>query len=200
MQKYINNRHFCRATGIFTFYKQTMLMDIAAFFLDLFTYILAGCVVAAAANWMFWTKYNSHAFRLKTMEARQAATKDVLPLRLQAYERLVLLVERINPAHAAIRLYNPDLDAKAFEHLLIDEIRAEYQHNITQQLYVSEEAWSVTERIRDNTIALIRNAGAGLPAGATAKELSTVLVAHITALDENPYNIALKTIKNQLMG
>src|SRR5690606_41826336 len=88
--------HFCRATGIFTFYKQTMLMDIAAFFLDLFTYILAGCVVAAAANWMFWTKYNSHAFRLKTMEARQAATKDVLPLRLQAYERLGLLVERVN--------------------------------------------------------------------------------------------------------
>ncbi|MGV3762644.1 DUF7935 family protein [Parapedobacter sp.] len=175
-------------------------MDIASFSLDLFKYILAGCVVAAAANWMFWAKYNSHAFRLKTMEARQAATRDVRSLRLQAYERLVLLVERINPVHAAVRLYRPDLDAAAFERLLIEEIRAEYQHNITQQLYVSDSAWSVTERVKDNTIALIRNAGAGLPAGATAKELSTVLLAHIAALDENPYDSALKSIKNQLVG
>lgn len=175
-------------------------MDIVSFSLDLFKYILAGCVVAGAANWMFWTKYNSHAFRLKTMEARQTATKEVRPLRLQAYERLVLLIERINPAHAAVRLYDPGLDATAFERLLIDEIRAEYQHNITQQLYVSDAAWSVTERIKENTVALIRNASAGLSTGATAKDLSTVLLAHIAELDENPYDVALKTIKNQLMG
>src|SRR5690606_40168980 len=79
-------------------------MDIASFSLDIFKYILAGCAVAGVANWMFWTKYNSHVFRLKTWEAGHAAKKDVLPLRLQAYERLVLLIERINPANAALRL------------------------------------------------------------------------------------------------
>ena len=175
-------------------------MDIASFSLDIIKYILAGCAVAGVANWMFWTKYNSHIFRLKTWEAGHAAKKEVLPLRLQAYERLVLLIERINPANAAVRLHSPDLDAKAFEHLLIEEIRAEYQHNITQQLYVSDVAWSVTERVKDNTVALIRNAGAGMPPHASAKELSTVLLAHVAALDENPYDIALKTIKSQLMG
>ncbi|MEC3878556.1 hypothetical protein [Parapedobacter sp. 10938] len=175
-------------------------MDVVSFSLELFKYILAGCVVAGVANWMFWTKYNSHTFRLKILEARQSAAKEVRPLQLQAYERLVLLIERINPANAALRLYSRDLDAKAFESLLIDEIRAEYQHNITQQLYVSDSAWSVTEQVKDNTIALIRNAGAGLPVGATAKELSTVLLAHIAALDDNPYDTALKSIKNQLMG
>ncbi len=175
-------------------------MDITSFSLDLLTYVLAGCIVTGVANWMFWTKYNSHSFRLKTWEARHAAKKEVLPLRLQAYERLVLLIERINPANAAVRLHNPDLDAKAFEHLLIDEIRAEYQHNITQQLYVSDVAWSVTEQVKDNTVALIRNAGASLKTGATAKELSTILLAHIAALDENPYDMALKTIKSQLIG
>ena len=175
-------------------------MDIFSFVLDIFKYVLAGCAVAGVANWMFWTKYNSHVFRLKTWEAGHAAKKDVLPLRLQAYERLVLLIDRINPANAVVRLQNPGLDAKAFEHLLIEEIRAEYQHNITQQLYVSDVAWSVTERVKENTVSLIRNAGAGLPSDATAKELSTVLLAHTAALDENPYEIALKTIKNQLMG
>ena len=175
-------------------------MDIASFSLDLFKYILAGCAVAGAANWMFWTKYNSHAFKLKLLAARREAKKEVRALQLQAYERLVLLIERINPAHAVVRLHSPTLEAKAFERLLIEEIRAEYQHNITQQLYVSDAAWLVTERVKDNTVALIRNAGAGLRTGATAKELSTVLLAHIAALDENPYDMALKTIKSQLMG
>ncbi len=175
-------------------------MDIASFSLDLFKYILAGCAVAGIANWMFWTKYNNHVFRLKMLEARHAAKKEVLPLRLQAYERLVLLIERINPAHAAVRLHQPGLGASKFEQLLIEEIRAEYQHNITQQLYVSDVAWSVTERVKDNTVALIRNAATGLSAGATAKELSTVLLAHIAALDANPYDMALKTIKSELVG
>src|SRR3546814_3605 len=71
MQKYINNPHFCRITGIFTFHKQTESMDIASFSLDLFKYILAGCAVAGAANWMFWTKYNSNAFKLKLLAARR---------------------------------------------------------------------------------------------------------------------------------
>ena len=175
-------------------------MDIVSFVLDVFKYVLAGCAVVGLANWMFWTKYNSHVFRLKTWEAGHAAKKEVLPLRLQAYERLVLLIERINPANAAVRLHHPDLDAKAFEHLLVEEIRSEFQHNITQQLYVSDVAWSVTTRIKENTIALIRNAGNGLPPHASAKELSTVLLEHVAALDENPYDVALKTIKSQLMG
>lgn len=175
-------------------------MDIASFSLDIFKYTLAGCVVVGVANWMFWMKYNNYAFRLKQLEASHAAKKEVLPLRLQAYERLVLLIERINPANAAVRLHRSDLGAKEFEHVLIDEIRAEYQHNITQQLYVSDVAWSVTERVKDNTVALIRSAGSGLPPDATSKELSTVLLAHIAALDENPYDMALKTIKSQLVG
>lgn len=175
-------------------------MDIFSFVLDILKYILAGCAVAGVANWIFWTKYNSHAFRLKSLEAMHAVKKEVLPLRLQAYERLVLLIERINPAYAVVRLYRADLDASAFERLLVEEITAEFQHNITQQLYVTEAAWSTAVRLKENTIALIRNARAGMSSEASAKELSTVLLAHVSALEENPYELALKTIKNQLVG
>lgn len=175
-------------------------MDVFSFLLDVFKYVIAGGVVVGLAHWMFWAKYNSHVFRLKSWEAGNAAKKEVLPLRLQAYERLVLLIERINPTNAVVRLHQPDLDAKAFEHLLMEEIRAEYQHNITQQLYVSDLAWATTVRVKDNTVALIRNASAGLPANATAKDLSSVLLGHVAALEENPYDIALKTIKSQLMS
>ncbi|SKB27815.1 hypothetical protein SAMN05660226_00305 [Parapedobacter luteus] len=173
-------------------------MDIALFLTDLTKYVLAGCLVMGVANWMFWTKYNSHVFRLKMLEAGHAARKELQPLRLQAYERLVLFVERIAPANMLLRLHEPGLDAEAFQHLLVSEIRAEYQHNITQQLYVSTAAWAVTKQLKQRTVALIRNAAAGLPANADAKELSTVILEHINTLDENPYDLALKAIKSEL--
>lgn len=175
-------------------------MDITAFSIDLIKYVLAGCIVASLANWMYWTKYNTYAFKLKILEKKHASNKDILPLRLQAYERLILFVERINPASLLVRLLEQDLSAADFEQRLVNDIRAEYQHNVTQQLYVSDAAWSVTKQLKDNTVALIRNAGTGLQASASAKELSTMLLRHIAALDENPYELALKTIKSELMG
>ncbi|SEK30881.1 DUF7935 family protein [Parapedobacter koreensis] len=175
-------------------------MDITLFFIDLMKYILAGCAVAGVASWMFWTKYNSYIFRLKSLEARHAARQEIQPLRLQAYERLVLFVERINPSNMLLRMHAPGLSVEDFQHLLVNEIRAEYEHNITQQLYVSTTAWAIAKQLKDNTVALIRNAGAGLPATASAKEFSTVVLGHISVLDENPYDLALKTIKSELEG
>jgi len=175
-------------------------MDITTFLIDLLKYLLAGCMVVSLANWLYWTQYNRYAFKLKMLEKRQASAKAVLPLRLQAYERLVLFVERIDPANLVVRVHEPGLLAADFEQRLIDEIRAEYQHNVTQQLYVNDVAWSVTKQLKDNTVALIRNAGAGLSASADAKELGTVLLGHVAALDENPYELGRKTIKNELMG
>lgn len=175
-------------------------MDITAFSIDLIKYALAGCIVVSLANWMYWTKYNSYTFKLKLLEKKHASNKDILPLRLQAYERLILFVERINPANLLVRLHEQGLSAADFEQRLIDEIRAEYQHNVTQQLYVSDAAWSVTKQLKDNTVALIRNAGMGLQVSTSAKELGAILLGHVAALDENPYELALKAIKSELMG
>ncbi|WP_257666152.1 DUF7935 family protein [Parapedobacter tibetensis] len=175
-------------------------MDIIAFLVDLIKYILAGSVVVGMANWFFWPKYNNHVFRLKSLDINRDFKKELLPLRLQAYERIVLFIERINPSHLLVRLLEPNMSAVDFQRILFNEIRSEYQHNITQQLYVSDTAWSVTTQIKDNTVALIRNAMAGLPATASAKDLSTILLAHIAEMDENHYDLTLKTIKNEMVG
>ncbi len=177
-----------------------MYVDIATFFIDLIKYILAGSVVVVVANWFFWPRYDSRVFRLKSLDIKRDIRKELLPLQLQAYERIVLFIERINPSHMLVRLHEPNLSALDFQQLLLNEIRSEYQHNITQQLYVSDIAWSVTKQLKDNTVSLIRNAVAGLPATANAKELSTVLLTHIANMDENPYDLALKTIKSELPG
>lgn len=173
-------------------------MDITGFLTDLIKYILAGSVVLSIALWMFWSRYNSHSFRLKMLDMKRDTKKELLPLKLQAYERLILFVERINPLNMIVRLHESGLDAQGFQQLLVSEIRAEYQHNVTQQLYVSDQAWAVTQQLKDQTIALIRNATSGLPATADAKALGTAILSHLSKLEEDPYSLALKAIKNEL--
>lgn len=185
---------------IFTFCKQSerLLMDMTSFFIDLVKYTLAGCLTVGAAYSIFWPCYNRHIFRLKMLEAKRDTKKELLPLRLQAYERIVLFVERINPVNMVVRLHESNLNAQDFQQLLVHEIRTEYQHNITQQLYVSDRAWAVTQQLKDRTVALIRNATAGLPAAANAKDLSTAILSHLTQLEEDPYRVALRAIKSEL--
>jgi len=175
-------------------------MEVEVFLIDIAKYALAGGIVATLANWLFWSKYSQYAFQLKVLEKRHASAKEILPLRLQAYERLVLFTERIRPSNLLIRLYETGLNAAEFEQRLVSEIRAEYQHNVTQQLYVSDAAWSIVTQLKDNTVALIRNATLGLPASAGAKDLSSVIFDHLAALEDDPYMTAVKAIKSELGG
>lgn len=172
--------------------------DLLAFSLELFQFVLAGCLVALLANWLFWRRYNAYHFRMKMLEYRRETSKDMLPLRLQAHERLVLFVERIQPADLLLRLHEPGLSAQDFQQLLISEVRSEYRHNVVQQLYVSDQVWKLVAQLKDQTVALIRSAHSGLSPDAKATDLSKTILAHMAEMEENPYQMVLSAIKDDL--
>ena len=173
-------------------------MDITTFLVDLLTYTLAGSLVLGVAYLTFWPRYNQHVYGLKMLEMKRETKKEVLPLRLQAYERLTLFIERINPVNLVVRLHEPGLSAQEFQQLLVREIRLEYEHNMAQQLYVTDRAWDIVRQLKDQTTALVRNAMAGLPDTAAARDLSTTILSHIAQLEDDPYRAALSAIKNEL--
>ncbi|MBE7179085.1 MAG: hypothetical protein INR69_21965, partial [Mucilaginibacter polytrichastri] len=107
--------------------------------IDIAKLAVAGIAVVAAA-FAFFKPYFERYVRLKHLDYRKAVTERTTPLKLQAYERLILFLDRINPANMVIRLRDDELTAREFEILMVQEIRQEYQHNVTQQLYVSAEA------------------------------------------------------------
>lgn len=177
-------------------------MDVGTFLTDILhdviKYVLAGTVVVLVAYWLFWKRYDRHVFQLKMLDMKRDTRKEILPLRLQAYERIVLFIERMNPSNMVVRLHEPGLSAGDFQRILLSEIRAEYQHNITQQLYVSDSAWAIVRQLKENTVSLIRNAAMGLPPQASAKELSAVILHHLAEQEDNPYHLALQMIKSEL--
>ena len=111
----------------------------------------------------------------------------------------VLFLERINPASMLVRLHVSGMSAREMQNLILSDIRAEYQHNISQQLYVSDHAWKVVKKIKEDTIGLVNDATKSLPESASAIELSKAILTHLATLEsENPYDTALMIVKQDI--
>jgi len=98
------------------------------------------------------------------------------PLRLQAYERLVLLAERISLPNLISRINQPGLSARDMQFLLIESIKQEYEYNASQQIYVSETAWNAVRSLRDQNLLMINTISKSLLPDATATELNRHLM------------------------
>lgn len=117
------------------------------------------------------------------------------PLQLQAYERLVLLVERISLPSLISRVSQPGLSARDMQVFLIETIKQEYEYNISQQVYVSMIAWDAVRNLRDQSMLIINQIGNILPPGAKSSELNKQLLEVIMNQEEKAlHTIVLETL------
>lgn len=120
-------------------------------------YLLPAIVVGIVAYYFFRGHTANEEGRRRYLVQKEAQ-KELLPLRLQAYERLTLFLERIDPMKLLVRV-KPFSDSKEdYETLLIKNIEQEYEHNLTQQIYVSPECWNLVHAAKNATIHVIRQA------------------------------------------
>jgi hypothetical protein len=133
----------------------------------------------------------------QTMQASQTAIQQQQParistpknpemvrLQLQAYERLIILVERIGLANIIGRVPAGNLSAQQLQSSLIQNIKQEFEYNVSQQLYVSATAWDAVKNLKEQNIFIINQIAAMLPANAPAGELNKK-IAELLAQDEN---------------
>lgn len=117
------------------------------------------------------------------------------PLRLQAYERLVLLCERIALPNLISRINQPSLSAREMQFMLIESIKQEYEYNASQQIYVTETAWNAVRALRDHNLLMINSIAKSLPADATASELNRRLMEALMHEDNaTVYTFAASTL------
>lgn len=117
---------------------------------------------------------------------KPATDKAILPLQLQAYERLVLLVERINLQNLIGRIFQPGLTAIDMQVGLIQTIKAEFEHNIAQQIYVSPIAWEAVKTLKEQTITIINQVASQLPPDATAMDLNKQILEIFLQAETSP--------------
>ena len=140
--------------SIFLLFKIYIKMD-STKIIEIIAYTLPSLITGAVAYFLFnsYFKDQQNARRWLLQKENQPA---ILPLRLQAYERLTLLMERINPSQMIVRISPLSDDKTDYQNLVIAQIDQEFEHNLSQQIYVSEECWSVLLTAKNATIQMIR--------------------------------------------
>lgn len=135
---------------------------------------------------------------LKKLEVRSRSIETILPARLQAYERITLLLERISPQNLLIRLNDPGYKARDFQKILLDEIRNEYNHNVSQQVYMSEDVWNLVKNAKEDLILMINEAAQKMTNESTSIDLSKRIFE--LALDKkvDPIGHALTELKKEI--
>lgn len=139
----------------------------------------------------------------KTQESKPAAPaaepvrssdKAVLPLQLQAYERMALLVDRINLQNLISRVYQPGLSAVDMQVGLVHTIKAEFDHNVTQQIYVSATAWEAVKTLKEQTITIINQVASQLPPDATAMDFNKQILEVFLQAETSPAEITAQLV------
>ncbi|WP_420601921.1 hypothetical protein [Flagellimonas sp.] len=125
---------------------------------QLFAYLLPAVVTGAVAFYFFRLHTRNEDGRRRFL-LHKDSQKDTLPIRLQAYERMVLFLERISINSLVVRVAPKGKDKSAYENLLIKQVETEFEHNLSQQIYMSEECWNIIKAAKNATIQIIRSAG-----------------------------------------
>jgi hypothetical protein len=133
------------------------------------------------------------------MELRAVNYKDSLPIRMQAYERLTLFLERITPTNLISRVNKPGMNARDLQLSMISNIRLEFDHNLAQQIYVSTKAWMMIVQVKEEIISIVNKVAAELPESATGKDLSRSIIEYFISQEQSmPTQKALDTLKTEV--
>ena len=165
--------------------------------------ILLTIVVLIFGFWIIQHSQFRNEEKKRQYELKRESQKTISPIRMRAYERLTLLLERTKPEHMLMELRQKEPAALTewtigqLQQYLLQTIRAEYDHNQSQQVYVSDEVWDLIINARDQTAAFVISMAAQLPKGADAQTYATTLMTAFASNGETPTDKALEELKNE---
>lgn len=162
-----------------------------------FLFYLAPSVLVFLTSFFLIKKFLDTDQRLKMADMKRVADQQLLPLRLQAYERIVLYLERMSPNNLLIRVFEPGMTVSDFHKAILLTIRSEYEHNITQQVYVTNNAWNIVRNSRDELLKLLNLSLEKCVPNAPGHELSKKVFETMLEQEENPVQKAIDLIKNE---
>jgi len=164
--------------------------------LEILKFTIPGLIVFAAV-YFIQKQQNQKEYQLRVLDDRGKYSKDAIPLKLQAYERLLLFCDRITIHNLLLRLKTRDMSAADLKNAMVISVQKEYEHNLAQQLYTSQKLWEILTLSKNDTIAIIAETADALGRSASADELSGALLKKVSSMTKNPMHVAIKAIKEE---
>lgn len=157
--------------------------------------IPAGAVLLTTI--FFLRRESDKEVRSVQIELKKQRQEFFLPNRVEAYQRALLLMERIHPNSLVMRLHNPGLPAKALQSEFLKAIREEYDHNVAQQLYISPKGWQMIKNSKEETIKIINIAGNQMQATSMGLDLSAKIFEIVAEIGQLPTEITVDYLKKE---
>jgi hypothetical protein len=173
-----------------------MNTDIWTFLLELVKILVPAAIIFAVTYTMLNLFFNKE-YEKRLLEVRAKNVEMLTPVRLQAYERLVLLLERISPNSLIMRVNKPGMSAAQFKAELIVTINEEYTHNLSQQIYVSLQSWTLIKAVKEETINIINTTFTHMDPNATSLDLAKGIFEVVIRNDEIPTQKAIDFLKRE---
>jgi len=165
-------------------------------FFEILKYTIPSLVVFAASFYLLRQYLNSQ-YEMKALEVKSKYSKNAIPLKLQAYERLLLFCERISIPNLLLRLKTRDMSVGELKNAMVISVQKEFEHNMAQQLYTSQKLWDILSLTKNDIISMITNAANQLNNQDNAEELANALMSQLNTMKKSPENIAIMGIKEE---
>lgn len=163
---------------------------------EIFKIILPAGIVFLTTYYLV-KNFLDHENRKRVVDLKLANQALITPIRLQAYERVILFLERINPNSMVMRLSKTG-SAANFQGELLKTIRSEFEHNLSQQIYVTSKSWEAVVKAKEETIKIINIAAGKVNGDAAAMDLAQAVVAVCSQLTELPTKPVIELIKKEI--
>lgn len=160
--------------------------------------ILIPASVVLYAAYLMVRSFTQKEIELKRLEVRGKAIETVLPNRLHAYERMTLFLERMSPQNLLVRLNSGAMPAREFHQQLLAEVRNEYNHNVSQQVYISEDVWEQIKSAKEDLIVTINDAANEVGAEGSSLDLAKKIFEKTLIKPTDPLAHALSELKKEI--
>lgn len=165
--------------------------------LEILKYTLPALIVFFTAYFMLSKLINNEDKRRK-IEAILNNQKLITPIRLQAYERMILMLERISPQSLVLRSQKPKMTNQQLQSALLKNIRSEFEHNMAHQLYISDKAWENIKTAKENLLKIINQNAISLKPNDPAINLSKYILEKMLQTDKDPTQKAINYLKSEI--
>lgn len=154
-------------------------------------------LIVLACTWIVMRQLFKNEEEKRMWELKKASQKEISPVRLRAYERLCLLLERTQPEHLLMDVDMNGLSVQDLQKHLLRTIRLEFDHNMSQQIYVSDDTWAKVMQARNEIAAFVNAMAIQLPKNSTAMDYAKILMTAYNTNGETPHELALTALKEE---
>ncbi len=165
--------------------------------MEILKYVIPALIVFFTSTIITWLFFKNEE-KKRAQDIRFKNQEQITPLRLQAYERLVLLMERLSPTNLVVRVQSPGMNVRQLQNELLSTIRKEFDHNIAQQVYVSPELWKKIVEAKENLVREINTSVIELKPEAPAIELIKAILGTQIEGDVKSMTYAIERLKKEV--